>query len=156
MDVDDVNRRLRPLFGQYEDSFQEAWVEILEGSPQTIHDLAPIARKVRNRAIKQYLNKKYRKESLHRPLGQNGDGSFTLESILESPTYGNSDGTDEDKDGGNGFLQENSRFSDRRILEAEEGKSCAEKGRNALKAERLGCAENCSRSRERPFRVLEI
>ena len=98
LDVNDVNRRLRPLFGQYEDRLQEARMEILERNPQTIDDLGPIVRKVRNRAIKQYLNKKYREESLHRPLGQNGDGNFTLESILESPTNENAEGMDEDSD----------------------------------------------------------
>jgi len=84
LDARDVNRHLRSLFGQYEDSFQEAWLEILKRNPQSIAEITSIARKVRNRAITQYLNKKYREESLHRPLGQTG--SFTLESILESPS----------------------------------------------------------------------
>jgi hypothetical protein len=84
LDARDVNRRLRSLFGQYEDSLQEAWVQVLERNPQTIGEITPIARKVRNKAIKQYLSKKYKEESLHRPLGRNGDVSFTLESILEA------------------------------------------------------------------------
>ena len=45
-------------------------------------EIEPIARKVRNRAIRQYLARKYREESLQRPLGRNGDEGFTLESIL--------------------------------------------------------------------------
>jgi len=98
LDVDDVNRRLRSLFGQYEDSFQEAWVEILERNPQTVDDIAPIVRKVRNRAIKQYLNKKHKEESLQRPLGRDGNEGFTLESIVESPARGNADATDKDSD----------------------------------------------------------
>jgi len=73
------------LFGQYEDSFQEAWVEILERNPQIIHEIGPIAKRVRNRAIKQYLEKKFKEESLNKPLGNNGDDTFTLESILASP-----------------------------------------------------------------------
>jgi len=31
------------------------------------------------------LNKKYREESLYKPIGKNGDEKFTLESILQSP-----------------------------------------------------------------------
>jgi len=88
LDANDINTYLRSLLGQHEDSFQEAWLEILERKPQTINEISPIARKVRNRAIKQYLNKKCQEESLHRPLGQNGDESFTLESILGSPSSG--------------------------------------------------------------------
>src|SRR5208283_5695687 len=86
LDVNDINRHLRSLFGQYEDNVQEAWVEILERNAQTMSDVTPIVRRVKNRAINQYLNKKYREESLQRPLGQNGDGSFTLESVLGSPS----------------------------------------------------------------------
>jgi hypothetical protein len=54
-------------------------------------------RSVRNKAIKQYLNKKYREVSLYKPIGKNRDEKFTLESILESP--GNEDIGD--KDNGN-------------------------------------------------------
>ncbi len=82
LDTNEVSQHLMSLFGQYEDSFQEAWVEILEHNPQTIYEIRPIARKVRNRAIRRYLTKKYKEESLHRPIGRNGDESFTLESVL--------------------------------------------------------------------------
>jgi hypothetical protein len=100
LDSNEVNRHLRSLFGQHEDSFQDAWVEILKHNPQTITEITPIVRKVRNRAITQYLNKKYREESLHRPLGRTGNGSFTLESILESPSsHGNAE--PEEGDGSN-------------------------------------------------------
>ena len=30
-----VNNYLQPFFGRYEDSFQQAWVDILECNPQT-------------------------------------------------------------------------------------------------------------------------
>lgn len=99
LDANDVDRHLRSMFGQYEDSLQEAWVQVLERNPQTMSEITPIAKKVRNEAIKKYLNKKYREESLHRPLGRNGDGSFTLESILEgSLANENADPTDKDSD----------------------------------------------------------
>jgi hypothetical protein len=94
----DVNNYLKPIFGQFEDSFQEAWVEILERNPQTIDDVGPIVRKVRNKAIKQYLEKKYKEDSLHKPLGRDGDGAFTLESILASPTQENNDEKDDRND----------------------------------------------------------
>jgi hypothetical protein len=96
----EVNNYLQPFLGRYEDSFQQAWVEILECNPQTLEEITPIVRKVRNKAIKQYMNKKYREESLYKPIGKNGDEKFTLESILESPGNENT----EDKDNGNNGL----------------------------------------------------
>jgi hypothetical protein len=95
LDENEVNKYLQPLFGQYEDSFQEAWVEILERNTQTVNEIAPIAKRVKNRAIKRYLEKKYREESLHKPLGKGGDERFTLESILASPANDNADETHE-------------------------------------------------------------
>jgi hypothetical protein len=85
LDENEVNKYLQPLFGQYEDSFQEAWVEILERNPKTVNEIVPIARRVRNKAIKHYLEKKYKEESLQKPLRNDGDEKFTLESILASP-----------------------------------------------------------------------
>jgi hypothetical protein len=85
LDENEVNKYLQPLFGQYEDSFQEAWVEILEHNPKTVDEMVPIARRVKNRAIKHYLEMKYRDESLQKPLRNDGDEKFTLESILASP-----------------------------------------------------------------------
>jgi hypothetical protein len=85
LDENEVNKYLQPLFGRYEDSFQEAWVEILERNPKTVDEIVPITRRVRNRAIKRYLEKKYREESLQKPLRNGGDEKFTLESILASP-----------------------------------------------------------------------
>ena len=93
----EVNNYLSPFLGRYEDSFQEVWVDILECNPQTIEEITPIIRRVRNKAIKQYIDKKYREESLYKPIGKNMDGKFTLESILESPEKEDI----EDKDNGN-------------------------------------------------------
>jgi hypothetical protein len=97
---DEVNNYLQPSLGRYEDSFQQAWVDILESNPQTLEEITPIIRRVRNKAIKQYWNKKYREVSLYKPIGKNGDERFTLESILESPTNENA----EEKDNGNNGL----------------------------------------------------
>ena len=88
--------------GRYEDSFQQAWVDILECNPQTVEEITPIVRRVRNKAIKQYLNKKYREVSLYTPIGKNRDDEFTLESILESP--GNKNIEDEEN-GDNGLYK---------------------------------------------------
>ncbi len=93
----EVNNYLQPFFGKYEDSFQQAWVDILECNPQTVEEITPIIRRVRNKAIKQYLNKKFREESLYKPIGKNRDEEFTLESILESHRKEDM----EDKDNGN-------------------------------------------------------
>jgi hypothetical protein len=98
----EVNSYLQPFLGRYEDSFQEAWVEILECNPQTLEEITPVIRKVRNKAIKQYLNKKYREESLYKPVGKNRNEEFTLESILESP--GN-ESTEDNENGDNSFYK---------------------------------------------------
>jgi hypothetical protein len=71
--------------GRYEDSFQQAWVDILESNPQTLEGITPIIRRIRNKAIKEYMNKKYIEKGLYTPIGKNGDVTFTLESILASP-----------------------------------------------------------------------
>ena len=92
----EVNNYLQPSLGRYEDSFQQAWVDILECNPQTVEEITPIIRRVRNKAIKQYMNKKYTEESLWRPIGKSGDEKFTLESILASP------GNEDTEDSGNG------------------------------------------------------
>ena len=80
-----VNDRLQFFLGRDGDSIQQAWVDILEVDPQTLEEVTPIVRKVRNRAIKQYWNKKYKEVSLYKPIGKNGNEKFTLESILASP-----------------------------------------------------------------------
>jgi hypothetical protein len=74
-------------------------VEILEHEPETIDEIAPIARKVKNRAIRRYLEKKYREDSLQRPLGNDGHERFTLESVLSGPTNHVDDEPDERDDG---------------------------------------------------------
>ncbi len=98
----EINSCLQPIFGQYEDSFQQAWVDILESNPQTLEEITPIIRRVRNKAIKQYLNKKYREESLYKPIGKNMDERFTLESILENPANEN---TEDNGNGNNGLYR---------------------------------------------------
>jgi hypothetical protein len=50
----EVNSYLQPFLGRHEDSFQQAWVDILECNPQTLEEITPIIRRVRNKAIKQY------------------------------------------------------------------------------------------------------
>ena len=86
--------------GRYGDSFQQAWVDILEADPETVEEITPIVTRVRNRAIKQYWNKKYKEVSLYKPIGRDGDERFTLESILESPT---NDNTEEGNSENNGL-----------------------------------------------------
>jgi hypothetical protein len=98
----EVNNYLQPFLGRYEDSFQEAWVKILESKPKTLEEITPIVKRVRSKEINQYLNKKYREVSLYTPIGKNGDEKFTLESILESP--GNEDTEDRDN-GDNGLYK---------------------------------------------------
>ena len=98
----EVNNYLQPFLARYEDGFQEAWVEILESNPHRLEEITPIIKRVRNKAIKQYMNKKYREESLYKPIGKDGDEKFTLESILASPE--NEDTEDRDN-GDNGLYK---------------------------------------------------
>ena len=95
----EVNNYLQPFLGRFEDSFQEAWVDILECNPQTLEEITPIIRRVRNKAIKQYMNKKYREESLYKSIGENRDENFTLESILESPGNENTEDKESEANG---------------------------------------------------------
>lgn len=134
----EVNNYLQPFLGQYEDSFQQTWVDILESNPQTLEEITPIIRRVRNKAIKQYWNKKCREVSLYKPIGKNGDGKFTLESILESPTNENT----EERDNGNNGLY-------KKIVDFLMGEYFSQKNENLelrrkemeLKAERLRLRE---------------
>jgi hypothetical protein len=96
----EVNDYLQPFLGRYEDSFQEAWVDILERNPRTLEEITPIIKNVRNKAINQYMNKRYKELSLYTTIGKNKEEKFTLESILESPS--NEDF--EDRDNGNSSL----------------------------------------------------
>ena len=98
----EVNDRLQFFLGRDGDSIQQAWVDILEADPQTLEEVTPIVRKVRNRAIKQYWNKKYKEVSLYKPIGKNEDEKFTLESILESPA---NEHTEERDSADNGFYK---------------------------------------------------
>jgi hypothetical protein len=98
----EVNNHLQSLLGRDGDSFQEAWVNILEADPQSLEEITPIIRRVRNKAIKQYWNKKCREVSLHKPIGRNGDERFTFESILASPT---NETTEESDNGNNGLYK---------------------------------------------------
>lgn len=84
---DEINNYLYPILGQYEDSFQQAWLEIIERDPQTLENVAQIVKRIRNKALKQYLHKKFREQSLYEPIGRNGDERFTLESVLASPAH---------------------------------------------------------------------
>jgi uncharacterized protein YlaI len=97
-----VNNYLRPFWGLYEDSFQEAWVDILERNPQSLEEITPIIKKVRNKAINQYMNKRCKEESLYTPIGKNKDEKFTIESILESPEK---EDIGEEDSGGNGLYK---------------------------------------------------
>jgi hypothetical protein len=103
----EVNNRLQSLLGRDGDSFQQAWVDILEADPQTLEEITPIVRRVRNKAIKQYWNKRCKEVSLYKPIGKNGDERFTLESILKSPT---NEDTEENDNGNNSLYEKIVKF----------------------------------------------
>jgi hypothetical protein len=78
LNEDEVNDYLRNHLGQYEDSFQQAWLEVVERDPQTIEEIPLIVRKIKNRAIKQYLTKKFREKVYTNPLGRMGMEALLL------------------------------------------------------------------------------
>jgi hypothetical protein len=98
----EVNDYLQRFLGRYGDDFQQAWVDILQSDAHTLEEITPIIRRVRNKAIKQYWNRKSREVSLYKPIGKNGDERFTFESILESPINENAE---ENGNGDNGLYK---------------------------------------------------
>ena len=138
LDANEVNKHLKLLFGQFEDSLQDAWVEILERNLQATTEIEPLVRKVRNRAIRQYLNRKYREESLQRPLGHNEDEGFTLESILPAPGSGDRTVAMEGDDArGNDLYERMVDFLIREYLKQKQENLELRKKRIELTAERI-------------------
>jgi hypothetical protein len=115
---------------------QQAWLEIVERDPQTIEEISPIVRKIKNRAIKQYLNKKFREKSLYEPIGR--DGRFTLESVLQSPTNENAD---ENYSGNYGFYNRIVDFLIGEYISQKEENAALKRKEMDLKAERLRVRE---------------
>jgi hypothetical protein len=138
LNEDEVNDYLKPFLGQYEDSFQQAWLEIVERDPQTLDEVTPIARRIKNRAIKQYLTKKFREKSLYEPIGRNGDGRFTLESILQSPT---NESNQEQGNGSNGLYEKIVDFLISEYISQKEENVALKRKAMDLKAERLRLRE---------------
>ncbi len=130
----EVNNYLQRFVGRYEDSFQDAWVEILESNPQTAEEINPIARRVRSRAIKQYMNKKYREVSLYKPIGKNGDEKFTIESILATPE---NEHTEESGNGDNGLYKKMVDFLMGEYLKQKNENLELKRKEREVKAERL-------------------
>ena len=127
LNENEVNNYLQAHLGQYEDSFQQAWLEIVERDPQTLDEIPPITRRIRNRALKQYLNKKFREQSLYEPIGRNGDERFTLESILASPTNEN---TEENDNGSNGLYKKIVDFLIGEYLSQKNENACTQEKRD--------------------------
>jgi len=144
----EVNNYLKPFLGQFEDSFQEAWVKILESNPKTLEEVTPIIKKIKSKEVNQCLNRKYREVSLYKPIGRNGDEEFTLESILASPENENIG----DQDNGREDLY-------RKIVDFLIGEYFNKKNENIelrrrdmeLKAERLRLREDCLRFKKDRF-----
>jgi hypothetical protein len=117
---------------------QQAWLEVVERDPQTLEEIPPIVSKIRNRAIKQYLKKKFREKSLYEPIGGNGDGKFTLESILTSPTH---EDTEENDNGSNRFYEKIVDFLIGEYLSQKNENLALKRKEMDLKAERLKLRE---------------
>jgi hypothetical protein len=138
LNENEVNNYLQTHLGQYEDSFQQAWLEIVERDPQTFDEIPPITRRIRNRALKQYLNKKFREQSLYDPIGRNGDERFTLESILQSPT---NESNQEQGNGSNRFYKKIVDFLIGEYISQKEENAALKRKAMELKAERLRLRE---------------
>jgi hypothetical protein len=148
LNEEEVSNYLHPILGQYEDSLQEAWLEIIERDPETLDDIAPIARKIKNKAIKQYLTRKFREKSLYEPIGQNADGRFTIESILASPS--DQDHKEEDS-GRDGFYKKIIDFLIAEYISQKEENAVLKRKEMDLKAERLRLREESLRFKRDRF-----
>ena len=138
LNENEVNDYLQTHLGQYEDSFQQAWLEIVERDPQTFDEIPPITRRIRSRALKQYLNKKFREQSLYDPIGRNGDERFTLESILASPAL---EDTEENDNGSGRFYKKIVDFLIGEYISQKEENLAFKRKEMVLKAERLRLRE---------------
>ena len=145
---DEINNYLHPILGQYEDSFQQAWLEIVERDPQTLEEIPPIARRIKNRAIKHYLSKKFREKSLYEPIGENGDERFTLESILASPTNEN---TEENDSGNDSFYNKIVDFLIAEYISQKEENAALKRKEMDFKAERLRLREEALKFKKDRF-----
>lgn len=134
LNENEVNDYLQTHLGQYEDSLQQAWLEVVERDPETLDDIVPIARKIRNKAIKQYLTKKFREKSLYEPIGGKGDGRFTLEPILASPAH---EDTEENDNGSNRFYKKIIDFLIAEYISQKEENVALKRKAMDLKAERF-------------------
>jgi hypothetical protein len=138
LNENEVNDYLQTQLGQYEDSLQQAWLEVVERDPYTLEEIPPIVSKIRNRAIKQYLTKKFREKSLYESIGGIGDGRFTLESILSSPTH---EDTEENDNGSNRFYKKIVDFLIAEYISQKEENIALKRKEMDLKAERLRLRE---------------
>jgi hypothetical protein len=138
LNENEVNNYLQTHLGQYEDSMQQAWLEVVERDPETLDDIVPIARKIKNKAIKQYLTKKFREKSLYEPIGGNGDERFTLESILASPAH---EDTEENDNGSGRFYKKIVDFLIGEYISQKEENLAFKRKEMVLKAERLRLRE---------------
>jgi len=138
LNVNEVNDYLQAHLGQYEDSMQQAWLEVVERDPETLDDIVPIVRRTKNKAIKQYLTKKFREKSLYEPIGENGDGKFTLESILQSPT---NESNQEQGNGSNGLYEKIVDFLIEEYLSQKNENLALKRKEMDLKAARLRLRE---------------
>jgi hypothetical protein len=138
LNENEVNDYLQAQLGQYEDSLQQAWLEVVECDPETLDDIVPIARKIRNKAIKQYLTKKFKEKSLYEPIGGNGDGRFTLESLLASPAH---EDTEENDNGSNRFYKKIVDFLICEYISQKEENVALKRKELDLRAERLRLRE---------------
>ena len=135
---DEINNYLHPILGQYEDSFQQAWLEIVERDPQTLEEIPPIARRIKNRAIKHYLSKKFKEKSLYEPIGENGGERFTLESVLASPT---NEDTEENDNDNHSFYNKIVDFLIAEYIRQKEENAALKRKEMDFKAERLRLRE---------------
>lgn len=66
--IDRVGEILTAIIGNYEDTIQNAWVEILENKPETEDEVRSIAAKCKRRSIQEHIAKQCREVSGYKPL----------------------------------------------------------------------------------------
>ncbi|MFH1002964.1 MAG: hypothetical protein V1780_02345, partial [Chloroflexota bacterium] len=80
-----ISKIIRSVVGDFDDTFQDAWVKVLESQPQTEDEVLDIARQVKHQNASEHIAHTFKTVSIEKPLNHDFDDAFTLKDILEAP-----------------------------------------------------------------------
>ncbi|KKN25476.1 hypothetical protein LCGC14_0884410 [marine sediment metagenome] len=85
--IEKISEIIKSVTGIFEDSFQDAWVSVIETGASTEDEIRQIANECSQKNAKEVISDSYKQRSIDEPLGHGQDSSedFTLKDILVSP-----------------------------------------------------------------------